>query len=641
MKARILGLMATSTVLSIASAAVAQQAGGATEQVQRSSVAPAVVTVRTPAQVEKAGRDMLKNPDPQRAGTGDEQPVFGWHKDEATGRQFVTTVFMESADRETNPKKAHMTLRCASYEMLATEAPKLVAESVIQEQEGRRTAHHPCMSKRPDKKGRYLVGYGNDFNQNSPSHYVTAVDHMCNKLAAPVVVSVPYTTDDGNSGGCSEFQPFNRPDGNQGWIGQYLVTNAQIDAVIPGNLTGDGQQMADDDIAYVTSLYLKDTPAGVEVVKDWHGRAAGETRLYRTQGDANAQPPVLPTDLPLPAKDYPEPVISPADIGRGQRLIQLIDNERYVLCAPYGNDRPSMHIECAIGSTATGTVQWRSKVLVGDGKENSNMAHWNQASIEMLSPNRIALHALAGNGRGKNTDIKGSSVPFTFVFDVVGNALVKVAEYKGAPVHGPHSSICTGKRGAEGQEKDTIFAVSQPHTGVGSSGGAFLGFDTDKKILTMNEKTDKFRTAWYADGQLLSNYLGENPMNQGRNYSFCIGDVPNLGYQVEKGWMKDVKSFFVTGVNGRQPGFARNAYWLSFVAGVTKYPVASFVNPVNASEAQSTPPVADPTPAPAAKSESSSGCGCSTPGSTNGSNFAGGLLLLGLALGGIAARRRS
>jgi MYXO-CTERM domain-containing protein len=167
----------------------------------------------------------------------------------------------------------------------------------------------------------------------------------------------------------------------------------------------------------------------------------------------------------------------------------------------------------------------------------------------------------------------------------------------------------------------------------------FVSYDPGQKKMFFDERKDRVPTAWYADGQLLANYYGENPMEQGRDFARCIGDVKNPGWEKDKGYMKDVESFFVTVVHGREPGSLRNAMWLSLVPGVTKTAVDSFGNPAISTEVASIP-VATPTPpAPAPKSDGG-GCSCSTPGQQTSSNFIG-LVLLGLAIGGIATRRRS
>jgi MYXO-CTERM domain-containing protein len=127
-------------------------------------------------------------------------------------------------------------------------------------------------------------------------------------------------------------------------------------------------------------------------------------------------------------------------------------------------------------------------------------------------------------------------------------------------------------------------------------------------------------------------------MRQGRDFLRCIGDVPNPGYHVEGGYMKDVKSFFVAPVPGRVPGDYKNSLFLSFVPGQAD----QVLTPQN-------PAPADQPPAPTTDNSgnqtntapaSTSGCACSTPGTRSDSGtMLGGLALVGLVIG--AVRRKA
>ena len=636
MKARILGLMTSGTILSLAAVGHADTTAPQTQVPQVVSAAAAMVEVVSPAVADKAGRDLLRDPDMRRAGSGTEGSVTSTYIDKATGKQYLVAVFMQSADREVHPAHAHMTIRCASYEFQDTEAPKLIANNEIQAEEGRRTAHRPAIPERiVDAKGRFPLFYGNDVNQNSPSTYVKIVDYKCNLLSSSKRVSVSYGPegafpgDDANSGAVTYVQSYVAPNGQTRYITQYLATNGNVDTL------AEGSMMADDDIAYAINGTIDDNN---NWIAEWPDVDAAAVTTY-THTDDKTDPPTV-TTYTIPRKTNPIPMIEPADIGRGAHQMVMLDDKRFALCTPYGNNRPSDSIECVVGLAQSGKVLWRGQILKGD-ENNINYRHWNQVTVSNFGQNRLAIHALAGNGAGKNTNMKGSSIGETFVFDVQGDSLVQNSKIRGAAIHQPHSSICTGKRGVEGQEEDSIGVISAGFTGIGRGAITFLHYDQQAKVLSYNETKDRAPTSWFADSQQLANYYGENPMEQGRDFPKCLGDVPNPSYGKDKGWMKDVKSFFVAGVHGRQPGFSRNAFWVSLVPAVTKYPIGNFTNPVISTEAVTAPPAGPTTSAPPASSDNGGGCACSTPGQTSSSSFAGGLLLLGLAIGGIAARRRS
>src|SRR4029079_16539097 len=159
-------------------------------------------------------------------------------------------------------------------------------------------------------------------------------------------------------------------------------------------------------------------------------------------------------------------------------------------------------------------------------------------------------------------------------------------------------------------------------------------YDTNAKVISFDATKATWPTSWYADSGYASNMYGENPGRQGRDFLRCEGSMPNHAYGVPHDIMNDVKSFFITSVSGRIPGSMKNSLFVSLVPGVLdKAPEA----PTNPQPAGQITPAAEPTgdPTPTAVPKDSSGCACSTPGQkTQGSDLAGGLVLLGLAIGG-------
>jgi MYXO-CTERM domain-containing protein len=164
-----------------------------------------------------------------------------------------------------------------------------------------------------------------------------------------------------------------------------------------------------------------------------------------------------------------------------------------------------------------------------------------------------------------------------------------------------------------------------------------VGFDQTSKLFSVDKKADLWPTAFYGDSGHLANWYGRNPMRQGRDFLRCIGDVPNLGYHVDKGYLPDVKTFFVGTVSGRKPGEAKNGLTLSLVPGQVDKKVSPS-NPVPAGEAPALDPNADTTAA-AKPAADDSGCGCTTVGGTTagGTSALLGMLALGLV---VSLRRR-
>jgi MYXO-CTERM domain-containing protein len=128
-------------------------------------------------------------------------------------------------------------------------------------------------------------------------------------------------------------------------------------------------------------------------------------------------------------------------------------------------------------------------------------------------------------------------------------------------------------------------------------------------------------------------------MRQGRDFLRCVGDVPNPGYHVDGGYMKDVSSFFVAAVSGRVPGDYKNSLYLSFVPGKADT-LSSPQNPAPADDLP--PPSSDNANGPQPKPVDSSGCACSTPGTSSDSGtMFGGLALLGIVIVSVRRRRSS
>jgi MYXO-CTERM domain-containing protein len=174
--------------------------------------------------------------------------------------------------------------------------------------------------------------------------------------------------------------------------------------------------------------------------------------------------------------------------------------------------------------------------------------------------------------------------------------------------------------------------------GIGRAAMLMVHFDkTSPTPFSYDAKGDWWPVNWDGDSGWLANRYGENPGRQGRDFLRCIGDVPNPGHGVDKGYMPDVKSFFVTAIPGRIPGDPKNSLFLSFLPAEVDTP-GTPSNPVNAQDV----PTGGTTNPNGGPPQDSNGCACTSVGSarTSSGEMLGGLAMLGLVIAGVGARRK-
>ncbi len=628
MKARVLGLMSGSVVLAIALPGFAQAPPSSAAAPKGVTLHASVTQVIAPKVSDMMGR---MTGDLKRMGVGVEQTKTQYVK--VGDKNYVTVVYMATTGKD----RGNYTIECASYELQEKSAPVAVVSRVkLCDYDADRGCNHPALSM-PDDGGNLLLTYGSDYMQDRPSAMAEYISYKCEKLSTtPLRYSFDPKVANANDG-ASHAAPYLGKDaaGGSMFLANYTSTNGDL---LPRNGLDDGLPN-DDDMQMINMVHaVKSGPGLYELKLGWPKVAAGETVTFRLEDDND---PATVDAVTVPRDTAPVPMYTMADIGRG--FVKQIDATRGIHCSSAGDNRPpEVGIVCTVFDLGNGNRLSYGTVLKSDPEKH---IYWNQVTIDNLPNGKIALHALKSNGMGKNTDIKGINEGLTMVLELRGDAVFPIAQVENAAVHQTHSAICAGLTGVEGQEHATIGIVSASPSGVGRGAMRFVHFDDAAKTLLFDGNKDTIPTSFYADSGKLSNMYGDNPMEQGRNYLHCNAGpegkgVPNPGYNKEGGYMKDVKTFFITANEGREPGFMRNSMVLSLVPAITNKPVLSFGNPVEASQVQSSPDAPAPTPAPAAQDPS--GCACSTPGSTgSSSNMVGGLVLLGLALGGIASRRRS
>jgi MYXO-CTERM domain-containing protein len=490
-------------------------------------------------------------------------------------KNHLVVVTMEAVQE---PGKAPVQCSCSSYEMQPNGAPKLVTnlKRLTDYSNGERACNHPKMAA-DGATGDIVWGYGSDYNSNRPNTYVGIINEKCEQLAAPQMVNVPRDANDG----ALDITPHG---GGKFTAGYYSDGGGEAGPFpLPG---GD----------YSVAMGLQITPGAL---------------------------------LPTLARTWIKEVVTPTNIGRP--TITTVDKDRALFCAPKGPNRPSDHIECGLIDSNTGAVVWKAVVATGD---RAKKIYFNQPTVVKISENKFALMAIESSGQGKQgNNVKGANLSHLYLLERSGDSITVGNEIVGAAAHQTHASICSGGYGQAGDATVAVFSAAP--TGIGRAAMQMVSLDQNTKSFKTDTKADLWPAAWYGDSGHLSNWYGRNPMRQGRDYMRCIGDVPNPGYHVDKGYMPNVKTFFVGAVHGRVPGDEKNSLFLSLVPGQmdTK---ASPANPVPAGEA----PVLDPNaggPDEGGAPEASNGCGCSTVGTTTGGTTA----LLGLvALGVVVSLRR-
>lgn len=475
------------------------------------------------------------------------------------------------------PNSAPVQCSCSSYEMRADGPPVLVTnlKRLTAYPSGERACNHPKAAA--DENGNIVWAYGSDYNSNRPNMYAGIINEKCEQSAAPQMMSIPRDANDG------------APDVT--YLGNGLFTAGYY---------SDGG----------------DTPTAPFPAPG--GRYSVAMGLQVTPGAL----------LPTLARTWIKDIVTPTNIGRP--TIATAAPDRALFCSPKGPNRPSDSIECALLDTTTGTVVWKAVVATGD---RTKKIFFNQPTVVRLADNKFALMAIESSGQGKQgNNVKGANLSHLFMLERNGDAITTSSEITGVAAHETHASICAGSYGELGAP--TVAAFSASPTGIGRAAMQMVAFDQNTKQYSMDPKADFWPVAWYGDSGHLSNIYGRNPMRQGRDFMRCIGDVPNLGYHVDKGYLPDVKTFFVGTVHGRVPGDEKNSLFLSLVPGQMDKK-AQPANPVPAGEAPVLDPNADPNAgAPAADS---SGGGCTTSRSSGGGTSA----MLGLiALGVVVSLRR-
>jgi len=520
--------------------------------------------------------------------------IDGEDRDKNPGTEQTTVVLSKghlvlvTMEAVQEPNQGPVQCSCSSYEMRPDGPPRLVTamKRLTAYPNGNRTCNHPKAAT--DENGNIVWMFGSDTNSNRPNTYAGILNEKCEQLAAPQMVSIPRNANDG------------APDiayvGAGKFIAGYYSDGNNTAPAPPFTCTAPGVCTALEGGDYSVAMGLEVKPGAL---------------------------------LPTLERPWIKEVL---EVGTQKRPeIAMVAPDRGLMCATKGPNRPADDIECALFDTSNGTTVWKAVVAKGN---RDKKVYYNQPSLTRISENKFALQVVESNAMGKGTNMKGTNLSHILLLERNGDSITVGNELVGAGAHQTHGSLCAGSYGVSGNPAVAVFTASP--SGIGRAHMQMVGFDQGTKLFTVDKKADLWPTAYYGDSGHLANWYGRNPMRQGRDFLRCIGDVPNPGYHVEKGYLPDVKTFFVGTVSGRKPGEAKNGLYLSLVPGQVDKKVSP-TNPVPAGQTPTLDPNAE-TPADANAPAADSGCGCTTVGGTTGGTSALlGLLALGLV---VSLRRR-
>jgi len=543
----------------------------------------------------QGGNDGRLDGEMKRRGPGAEQPVLTTLT--KNGKQYVVEVHMQSMTEASG--YGPWQCSCSSYEMQENGAPvaRVNLKQISFDKNGHRLCNHPTIATDGDK---ILWAFGDDNNSNRPNLYVGVLDEMCNVVAPPVMM---------NAKKVSEFTP-----NNSG-----ITINANDNGTPTDTLdNNDGApKCVYNDNGLFTCSYCSTAGNSTEFA------AALGVRLSKTDVTYSVK------------REWIVPFVSPGRIARPQ--LERIDGTRTLACAAQGANRPPQDgARCAVLDATTGQSRFSTIIAPSYEDKDGTKHYMNQPSLAKISDTSYALNVIETNAMGRNTNLKGLNLSHLYTMDLAGDSLSTNGHVTGYPAYQTHSTVCAGKFGVGGAPHVAMLSASP--SGIGRAAMVFVNYDAPTKTFTPKDDLHTWAVNWYGDSGHLANWYGENPMQQGRDFIQCLGDVPNPGYHVDQGYMSNVKSFFVAAVAGRVPGDYKNSLFLSFVPGEADQQLT----PQNPTPADQPPvPTTDNTGNQSNNApSSSSGCACSTPGtSTDSGTMLGGLALVGLVLG--ATRRRA
>jgi len=514
-------------------------------------------------------------------------------------------------------------VKCSSVSLSATGQPTIVADQIQLTFSNSDRLGHTALACDP-ASGHCLLAYGaNNIDSGNTQTYATVVDANCKDLSGGFQNHVRLSNDANQNQGA----PYTLWDGKKFVFGYY--TN--------------------NDAAYGMLVHII--------------------------ADPNTPGQFLPEALTDPQR------LTPSNIGRPS--IVTISDSRALFAAPRGQQRPSEGgNEVRLLNTDTAAIVtdnngnrkmpqlWKSILVQAKPDQNNiggvdglpgplggNGIYPGQPILAMGTGGVVYLSSVISNGGGRNRNKKGSSTAHLLSFAPTDTGPNVITQQTGLSAESSHVTLCSGMVGTSDAPVHQAIVYGAPITGFASSSLTFIQHDPMAKTLTQTAQAAV--SAQQADSGYLSNMLGRNPAQQGREHLRCIGDVANPGYGVANGFMPKVKSFVVAPWGGRinmDPATApkvnglpedRNALFLTFVAAVRDKdlppppPPAPSPNPDQPGTPGSpgSPGMAGSPGTPGTPGTPAGfAAGCSMGGETTSSTAA--LVFLSLALVALVARRR-
>src|SRR5262249_7824549 len=161
-----------------------------------------------------------------------------------------------------------------------------------------------------------------------------------------------------------------------------------------------------------------------------------------------------------------------------------------------GNDRPAEKgVQCAILDAGSGNVVWKNTVAGTYRDPATGMMHYfGQPTLAKLADGRYALNVIESNGRGQNTNLKGTNLAHLYMLDYASDALVMNSQATGIAAHQTHSTICTGGYGPDGKAHTAV--ISAAPTGIGRAEMVMVDFDPAAKTFTWDDDSHKWPISW-------------------------------------------------------------------------------------------------------------------------------------------------
>lgn len=449
------------------------------------------------------------------AGPGSEQSISAFRAHPADQTVDIVTVWMSSdVSNEDRPWQG----KCSVLRLSATDKPKLVVDQKQITKLGdpnnadERPFNHPHLSTISGAVGNteyFLLTYGSDSDNGNVQTYAVLLDEGCNVVGKRVRVS--------QNGNNNQGAPWHVDMSAGRFVVGYYDSNAQRTYVRPGRV--------DDTDPKSPKLELT--------------------------GDSLT-------------------VVTPSNIGRPS--IASMANDRALVCAAKGNNRPPEDgVQCAYVALSTdgkASVLWKQYI---DESQPSQGIYYNQPTVAPYGDHTAAILTLRSDGNGKKTNDKGQTTTMLSFVTVDDQGMQIKAKRDSVGLNEAHTGLCAGAFGEDGALH--AVAYNAPITGAGQPGAQLVSYDPVTKNVTVDRQRDYFTVGYAGDSGYLANIYGQNPNVQGRDYLRCVGDVPNPGFDVDGGWQKEVRSFFVFPHSGRiewTEAEPKNALYLTLLPGHTK-----------------------------------------------------------------------